>query len=125
MRIITQADNKHLQTVKKETSVAGIYGLTVGDLRPISNGGIALEGELAFWLSLFIYHRYVPKCLKTSVVTLLPKRVELVGPKDWRPIAVASTVRRLFSGILLGEEVGTSTAQKSLVHGVDRCTVRP
>ena len=43
----------------------------------------------------------MPKPLKIFLMTLIPKLMQAKLPNDFRPIAIGSLIRRIFSGILI------------------------
>ena len=67
------------------------------------------------WFNLFLLRGYLPRVLRKSRTSLIPKKSECIEPGDYRPISVASLVRRLFHSALgkrLTLEVSLSNRQK-------------
>lgn len=121
MRKITYEDiSRHIANKKNLNTAAGPDSLSDLDLMAEDRGY-----ELAAWFCLFLYYGDVPCALKRFNVTLLPKTDAPQGPGDMRPIAVGSSARRLFSGILhsriRSEGVATHPCQKGFEEGVDGC----
>ncbi|KAI3360672.1 hypothetical protein L3Q82_002539 [Scortum barcoo] len=61
----------------------------------------------------------IPKCLKASRSTLIPKSIEgtkLTKASNWRPITIASTILRLFSAII-NRQLGSACPAHSRQRG--------
>uniref|UniRef100_A0A3B3V1B0 Reverse transcriptase domain-containing protein n=1 Tax=Poecilia latipinna TaxID=48699 RepID=A0A3B3V1B0_9TELE len=82
---------------------------------------------LACLYNTILYNSKLPKLLKCSRTTLVPKssdQAELKVIDNWRPITLSSSILRLFSKILcdrLGEACPTHPSQKGFTRG-DGCS---
>lgn len=102
----------------KRGSAPGPDGIGRGALLAWDPKGLKLAGAF----NAILYTGKVPKCLKGSVTTLIPKSPDRDKQMDigqWRPITISSTVLRAFSGILckrLAEACNTHVRQRGFVE---------
>ncbi len=83
----------------KRTGAPGPDGVKRGDLLRWDKRG----KKLACLYNAILYSGKLPRCLKGSRTTLIPKttEVDLLGDiNNWRPITIGSVILRAFSGIL-------------------------
>lgn len=90
---ITEGEVKDYLARAKDNA-PGPDRIRLSDVRKIK------ASELASWFNVFLLLGDLPGCLKRFWTTLIPKRHDVRGPGDYRPISVGSHLRRVFSGIL-------------------------
>uniref|UniRef100_A0A3P9NFR1 ribonuclease H n=1 Tax=Poecilia reticulata TaxID=8081 RepID=A0A3P9NFR1_POERE len=117
--LITPAEVISKLKCMKENSAPGPDGVRKSHLAKWDK-----EGKLlACLFNTILYNRKLPKRLKGSVTTLVPKCLEedkLDSVENWRPITLSSVILRLFSRLLsdrIQEACPTHQSQKGFLKG--------
>lgn len=103
----------------KPDSAAGTDGVKRNALLRWDSTGV----KLAHLYNLFLFHRHLPKCLKASRTTLIPKTTDadkLGDIRMWRPLTIGPMLLRALSSIMnvrLSVACPTHAAQWGFVEG--------
>ena len=111
MQPFTPGEVRH-RLLKCQNSSPGADRLTYAHWRRLDPDGKLL----ALIFNICLKHRRVPESWKASSTILLPKKGDLSNIKNWRPIALCSTISKLYSGLLASRLSKWLVANEVLSH---------